>query len=80
MLGLNVAIEAARAGEHGRGFGVVADEIRKLSTQSKETADNIRNLLDAIQEAVEQSVSNSKSTLRSAEEQAVGVEKISVSL
>lgn len=80
MLGLNAAIEATRAGEHGRGFGVVADEIRKLSTQFKETAGNIRNLLDAIQEAVEQSVSNPKSTLRSAEEQAAGVEEISASL
>ena len=50
MLALNASIEAARAGEHGRGFAVVADEVRKLAEQSGSAANNIKLLVNNVQE------------------------------
>ncbi len=52
LLGLNAAIEAARAGEAGRGFGVVSDEIRKMATQSKDSAGKIRQMAEELQNAL----------------------------
>lgn len=62
LLALNAAIEAARAGEHGKGFAVVADEVRKLAEQSKQSANLIVHLTaEIISETrnVEQAVGDS---------------------
>lgn len=61
LLALNAAIEAARAGEAGRGFAVVADEVRKLSSRSDQFSRQIRINVQTVHDSIsnaEKSISN----------------------
>lgn len=80
LLGLNAAIESARAGEMGKGFGVVANEIRKLSNSSSESIREINDVLNKLRNSIESVANSIYESNKMFETQAASIEEINSSI
>ena len=77
VLGFNAGIEAARSGEYGRGFSVVAREITKLADQSANSANEIKQLLDELNDKGGYVANIVQNTVQISTNQTAAIEEIS---
>ncbi|MRX71882.1 methyl-accepting chemotaxis protein [Bacillus lacus] len=76
LLGLNASIEAARAGEMGKGFDVVAKEIRKLSHETVQSTDQIRETLVNLQACIHEMAESIEKVVSVGRDQALSTQEI----
>ncbi|AAK78717.1 hypothetical protein BJV85_003268 [Clostridium acetobutylicum] len=80
LLALNAAIEAARAGESGKGFSVVAQEMRKLSQNSSESAKKVSEMLLEMRNSIQSIISQINEVNVVAEGHAAATEEINATI